>query len=799
MLMRWMSPFAGDSTRKALIWFAVLALAPFAYWLGLSLRVPQVREPHIDSAEALRRAVDFGRTLGLNVSDWSPAIHPTLGAEHAVLARTEAWRTLPQERKLLAPITTIRVVLIAPDKQRWLAVWLRPDGALHGFDMSTNLLALGNVPPESESRALALAEAKRAFPGHAWGEPEVESAAVEGSHAARRYLWNTPVMPGLESTLTVEVHCDRITERTLKLKVNRGELPVRESRANGIVSGLAGVALALGVLYSIYRFSRRSLEREISWTRSAVMVGAMTMFGIFVAVADPTMGDGALNPDQMISPFAMLIPLSVVLSSTLQGILIALVYGAGEGEMRESYPGKITSLDALFSGYVTSANVGRSVVTGAAAGGWAFLAIRLVQKAAGSSDLRERLLGMVYGRSPGLISVMGDPITAFFIACICLLLPLLYLSRHLGQSLLRRFLAILFCLLGAVSSGFSINFDEPSSIAVPVLIAALALVTFWIGDFLAVVVALGWFFVFLHNHEITDVVAGWAATEYRIYGLAVASACFALIAVYRGRKLSDAEVRPQHAHRLQERLQLEQEVSAAREAQVRLLPEGVPEIPGFGLAASCHPAREVGGDFYDFFRLSRNRYGILVADGSSGGLASALTIGLAKGFLSYAALRDWPPAQALERLEPVLTQAISSTAHHFSLCYAVLDPSLGELRFARIGQHPRLFHMRGQARAIEEVKPRTAGAETRLQLGPGDLFLFCTDGLVSRLEARLGCRLDAWLDGGLSKTAERFHADLMQAVQASGHDLQDDITAVVVEMQVPQLQAGSSVALRGVA
>ncbi len=806
MLKRLLAPFAGDS-RFWWGWVIFLGLAPAAYWGGLRLDVPQAGETQISSAQAIGRAMGFGKSLGVNLRDWKPSVHLNVGAEHAILAATSNWQELPATRRALAPINTIRVLFASPDKKKWFAVWLRPDGQVHGFDTSPNLLAVGEAKPETESRQLALAEAERAFPDQRWGQPEVETGIGSGTQGARRYLWRTPVLPGVESTLSVEVQGSRITERTLAVKVNRGELPVRESRFNAFFSSLAALGLAIGVVYAVYRFSRRALEREISWTRSGIMVGTMALFGGLVILLDISVGAGSLSPDQSLSPFAMLLPVSVVLSFALQGIVLALVYGAGEGEMRESYPGKITSFDAVFTGYLTSANVGRSLVIGAAAGGWAFLAARLLHYAAGHSLLRETTLSSAYGRSPWVITMISEPVTAFFLACLCLMLPLLYLGRHLERSWLRRLLAVVFCLLGAITSGFGVNFDEPATIGTLVVIAALALLTFWFGDFLGAVVGLWWFFAFMQNNDLSAVVDGWAANAQRTYALGIVSALLGVVMLYRGRKLSDAEVRPQHAHRIEERLSLEQEVSAAREAQIRLLPDSLPEIDGFGLAASCHPAREVGGDFYDFYRLPRQRHGVLVADGSSGGLASALTIGLAKGFLSYAAQRDWPAGLALERLKPVLTQAISSTAHHFSLCYAVLDTARGELRYARLGQNPRLFHLshrqrQGPGRMVAEVTPPPEGDEGRLQLDPGDLFLFCTDGLTARLESRMGCTLDAWLDGlndEQSKTAERFHADLLQTVNATGADLKDDITAVIIEMQVPQLKAGAGVELRGVA
>lgn len=811
MLKRIASPFAGDSLHGWWLWAIVILLAPFAFWGGLTLPITPLREPHLDSAAALSRAIAFGEGLGIGVRDWTPAVHASIASDRALLARSEAWRKLPAGRRDLAPLSTIRVMLIAPGKQQWLAVWMRPGGAIYGFDTSPELLRLGPMPLESESRGMALAEARRAFPGIDWGVPELETAVVEGAHGARRYLWRTAVLPGLESTLTVEVHCDRITERTIRVRTAPGELPIHESPANGIFNLFSALLLVSAVIYAIYRYSRRALEREISWTRSALIVSAHLLFGLAIVLADPYFGGAGLTPERLVSPFAILITVSIVLAFTLEGIAGALIYGAGEGEIRESYPGKITSFDALFTGYLHARSIGRSLVVGAAAGGWAFLAVRLIQFGAGYSDIHDRTLNLPYGRAAWFMVLVSEPVTAFFATCLCLLLPLLYLSRHLGRSALRRTLAILFCFLGTISTGYRVSFDEPVTLGIAVVIAALALLTFGYCDFLAAVVGLWWFLAFFESNGIVEVVKSWSSYAHVTYSLAALSAIYGLWATYYGRQVSDAEVQPQHARRLEERLQLEQEVSAAREAQIRLLPDSLPEIPGIGVAASCHPAREVGGDFYDFFRLARGRHGIFVADGSAGGLASALTIGLAKGFLSYAAERDWPPAQALKRLAPVLTQAIASTKHRFSLCYAVLDPAAGEIRIARLGLYPRLFHFNQLRRAngesmIEELHPPPDSASgLRLKLSAGDLILCCTDGLATRLESQLGCSFKAWLaqlEGESSKTAERFHEDLLRTVNATAADLDDDITAVVIEMKVALLQelsGAAATALQGAA
>ncbi|HEY7161698.1 MAG TPA: hypothetical protein VH815_10585, partial [Acidobacteriota bacterium] len=78
--------------------------------------------------------------------------------------------------------------------------------------------------------------------------------------------------------------------------------------------------------------------------------------------------------------------------------------------------------------------------------------------------------------------------------------------------------------------------------------------------------------------------------------------------------------------KLAEQRQVAQEFEIARQVQLRLLPTYVPQIPGLKLAGICVPARQVGGDYYDFIPLSSTRLGIAIGDVSGKGLPSALTM-----------------------------------------------------------------------------------------------------------------------------------------------------------------------------
>src|SRR5207247_5073979 len=82
-----------------------------------------------------------------------------------------------------------------------------------------------------------------------------------------------------------------------------------------------------------------------------------------------------------------------------------------------------------------------------------------------------------------------------------------------------------------------------------------------------------------------------------------------------------------------EKKRMEEELRIAREIQMSLLPQGPLGMPGLSVTALCVPAREVGGDYYDFFRLSERRLGILIADVSGKGTSAALYMAELKGLM----------------------------------------------------------------------------------------------------------------------------------------------------------------------
>src|SRR5919112_4624194 len=133
---------------------------------------------------------------------------------------------------------------------------------------------------------------------------------------------------------------------------------------------------------------------------------------------------------------------------------------------------------------------------------------------------------------------------------------------------------------------------------------------------------------------------------------------------------------------MRERERVEQELGVARRIQHALLPENLPKLEGWKVAHHYQPAREVGGDFYDFLRLEDDRVGLVIGDVSGKGIAAALVMANTQSVLRAVTQRAGiTPGRALEEANEVLFTYLPPNM--FVTCfYAVLEPREGRLRYA---------------------------------------------------------------------------------------------------------------------
>jgi predicted ester cyclase len=184
------------------------------------------------------------------------------------------------------------------------------------------------------------------------------------------------------------------------------------------------------------------------------------------------------------------------------------------------------------------------------------------------------------------------------------------------------------------------------------------------------------------------------------------------------------------------RQSIEQELRMARRIQQALLPQTIPQPGGWELTAYYQPAREVGGDFYDFLKLEDGRLGLVVGDATGHGVPAALVMANTQSVLRAVAQRGGSaPSRALAEANEVLYTYIPPSM--FVTCfYAILDPESGHLRYANAGHNlpckrydGRVDELRARGMPLG-LMPGMSYEESEVVLEPGECVLFYSDGLT---------------------------------------------------------------------
>jgi sigma-B regulation protein RsbU (phosphoserine phosphatase) len=249
---------------------------------------------------------------------------------------------------------------------------------------------------------------------------------------------------------------------------------------------------------------------------------------------------------------------------------------------------------------------------------------------------------------------------------------------------------------------------------------------------------------------------------------------------------------------------LEEELRIARQIQMSLLPRGPLDMNGLSVTALCVPAREVGGDYYDFFPLGENRLGVLIADVAGKGTSAALYMAELKGLVLSLSQIYQSPRQLLIEANRILSENLDSRSF-ITMTYAVLDLANSSMTYARAGHTPLIyFSGQGTPAAAQVLVPngmvlglRIDGAaakfaelleEDHLSLRTGDVIVFYTDGITEAMnsssdlfgESRLSRIVEehGHLESG--ELRERILREIEAFVGAA--DQHDDMTMILIKI-----------------
>jgi serine phosphatase RsbU (regulator of sigma subunit) len=225
---------------------------------------------------------------------------------------------------------------------------------------------------------------------------------------------------------------------------------------------------------------------------------------------------------------------------------------------------------------------------------------------------------------------------------------------------------------------------------------------------------------------------------------------------------------------------------------------------GISLEGHCEPAREVGGDYYDFLPLDHDRMGILIADVAGTGRSAALYMAELKGLILSLSQLHASPRHLLIDANRIISKHLDARSF-ITMTYAVVDVERRTLTVARAGHCPLVFvpGPHAASRAPQSVQPdgmvlglaldtgdmfSRVLEEVTLPLGRGDLFLLYTDGISEAMNVEGDCFGDARLADLARDNADMSSTELRERIlgevrRFAGSAAQhDDMTMVLVKI-----------------
>lgn len=248
-----------------------------------------------------------------------------------------------------------------------------------------------------------------------------------------------------------------------------------------------------------------------------------------------------------------------------------------------------------------------------------------------------------------------------------------------------------------------------------------------------------------------------------------------------------------------QRERLNRELEIAKEVQERLFPQRLPVVAGLDYCGRCRPAREVGGDYYDFLELPQAKLGIAIGDVSGKGIGAALLMASLEASLRGLALFSNDVAELMKRVNRVIYES-SSANRYATLFYAEYDPPTCRLSYVNAGHNAPVVLRKSEAGHLV-FRLETGGSVVGLlpqsyqkdcfSLKPGDLVVLFTDGVSESMNGRD----EEWGEIRLielAKTCDGLPASeammrIFAAAEAfaAGASQHDDMTLVVLRVLAP--------------
>jgi len=811
------------STRRIVV-FLIVALAGYSL---LAFVYPQVApaarlDIRMDRQQAIAIARQHAMSLYPDAGSWPSGVETEV--------RETAWEYLrrnprPELAKLISPIL-VTVQMPSPGTSRSVEVTLGASGQLQGLSQPgtsvstkpSGQAATSTLSPKSSDEQKQLAETSlQKIAGSDWPNYVFKSASASAT-ATRAFTWERSVAGedrvNLIASATVEN--DIVSQSSISPDFSRSFTSSlrKGSEYFNYSDAVYALVLFIGLLLSLIVYFRHVINKEVRHT-STLLIGAIAFTMIFVGILFGTVFDNlysGIGIQAGLSKYYVGVIIAVVLCVLLALIFTIpffLLWGGGYPEAQARTPNALTSLELLIRGGILTRSVGASILAGVALGWILPLLSALGARIGFGTNVRlafESTLGEVFfSRAPLLTLPMGSNIAKIYIAFVLFAFMVPFISRRIRKATLVHAFVIVagtLCIFGSDEFYAGVFVVALTSIITLVFLDRL---TVWMG-LLASLAALlsGDFAVKLSLLGVLSVgsLQRYSWIGWTVLGLiAIASAAVAL----RGKVLNDIQSQARwfpedQGENREERQRLKAQFSVAQKAQQQMLPSAPPIIPGVEISGDCRPAREVGGDLFEYLDLPDGRLGIVVADVSGKGVPASLYMTLTKGLLASVSETTSDPGEIVREVNRHLYVACQRKMF-VTLLLGVLDMELRTFSYARAGHNPPVLR-RAADGEITLLSAHGIGLglnsgdifDRSLQIGeiklePHDLLILYSDGISEAMNATR----EEYGEARLKSVASR--ADGLNAEQVKELILndvksflgrtppQDDQTLVVVRMR----------------
>lgn len=525
--------------------------------------------------------------------------------------------------------------------------------------------------------------------------------------------------------------------------------------------------------------------------RSAIILSVLMSLSILVEMVIES--GISMNPEALIGYFIG--PLFI-------GFIFFVVWAVSETVGREAWSPKYLTIDLLLKGHFLNSRIGKSILIGTGAGFilyifWILLtstADRFFEMNSAFITHGENFYGTFV---PGAYILIRGFFLYTFTATLVIGFSASLLSRWISSK------SLIMLGTGLLWSLMAKNFIDPYYIAVPInFVFGIILTYLFIRyDFLTFTVSL--YVTYTLHYGIPLFTNGIEGSLLSGYLLSVYVALTLIYAVYtiltKDEEIDPESIVPIFAKNITERQRMQGELEIARSVQMSFLPKEQPDFANLDIASECIPALEVGGDYYDFVNIDKNKLGIAIGDVAGKGTKAAFYMTLTKGFLKAVSKQFDSPAEVLSQMNNMFYENVDR-GNFISMVYGIFNAEDKTFSFSRAGHNPiikinsengdyQFFRPDGIALGLEagEIFSNSI-IEEKVGYSKGDIFIFYTDGFteaVNKKNEALG--EEKFLQMILEHSAKPSNEIMSRIIKGTKHFIgsakqHDDMTIMIVKI-----------------